>query len=199
MKLKIYFLKYIVIWELYILLEPYIVRSPWLTPEPDQGHTCLSLWHAPLLRGLVTGHLVTTHDGNTLPSLPLDTALRVSPGWWHWHQWLTSRPAFLRQMPRRASNPIAPFAVFRNWRKASAAPAFPSCQRDFNTLIRDWELKLTLLSLLYDIKHGYLDTFISNSSDSKTHPKWMLFLLCWGRIIKHYLLSGLRSSAKKVW
>ena len=60
---------------------------------------------------------------------------------------MTLWPSFLRQMPRRASNLISPFAVFRNWRKASAAPAFPSCQRDFNTLIRDWELRLTLLSL----------------------------------------------------
>lgn len=169
MKLKIFFKMFCVfhiylylrcMYIIYVLLEPYIVRFPWLAAEPDQGHSCLSQWHAPLLRGLVTGHLVTTHDGNTLPSPTLNTALRVSPGWWHWHHGLTTRPSFLRQMPRRASNPIAPFAVFRNWRKASAATAFPGCQRDFNTLIRDWELKLTLLSLLYDMKHGYLDTFI---------------------------------------
>ena len=120
------------------------------------------------------------------PELPVTLTCSTAPGAGHWslghyimgtlshtgHSFqsvsrmikMTSWPSFLWQMPRRASNLISPFAVFRNWRKASAAPAFPSCQRDFNTLIRDWELRLTLLSLSLLWHQARISTFISNFS-----------------------------------
>ena len=99
-----------------------------------------------------------------------------------------------------ASNLIAPF-VFRNSRKALLhCSGLSRCQRDFNTLIRDWELRLIPLSLLSVMWHEAQRLSFQIPLITILKLGWLECDSClWCCIIKHYLLSGTRTSAKKLW